>query len=64
MLQHTEVLYTQTVDRLYRQGQKSSTVSVIRIVARDTIDGQIIKALEQKDTTQNAVIDAVKAVLT
>ncbi len=56
-------LYTQTVDRIYRQGQKAASVSVIRIVARDTIDGQIIKALEQKDTTQNAVMDAVKAVL-
>ena len=56
-------LYTQTVDRLFRQGQKADTVSVIHIVARDTIDGRIVKALKDKDNTQSALIDAVKAVL-
>ena len=56
-------LYTQTVDRLYRQGQKSETVSVIHIVTKGTIDERIVKALEAKDYTQSALIDAVKAVL-
>ena len=56
-------LYTQTVDRLFRQGQKSETVSVIHITAKDTIDGRIVKALKDKDDTQGALIDAVKAVL-
>ena len=56
-------LYTQTVDRLYRQGQRSGTVSVIHIAAKDTIDGRIVKALKDKDDTQSALIDAVKAVL-
>ena len=56
-------LYTQTVDRLFRQGQKAETVSVIHIVAKGTIDGRIVKALKDKDNTQSALIDAVKAVL-
>ena len=56
-------LYTQTVDRLFRQGQKSGTVSVIHIVTKGTIDGRIVKALKDKDDTQSALIDAVKAVL-
>jgi SNF2 family DNA or RNA helicase len=56
-------LYTQTVDRLFRQGQKAGTVSVIHIAAKDTIDGRIVRALKDKDDTQSALIDAVKAVL-
>ena len=56
-------LYTQTVDRLFRQGQKAGTVSVIHIMAKDTIDGRIVRALKDKDDTQTALIDAVKAVL-
>lgn len=54
-------LYTQTVDRLFRQGQKSETVSVIHIIAKDTIDGRIVKALKHKDGLQEALIAAVKA---
>ncbi|MCM1343764.1 MAG: DEAD/DEAH box helicase [Lachnospiraceae bacterium] len=53
-------LYQQTVDRLWRQGQKN-TVSVIHIVAAKTIDEQIMRALETKDHTQKALINAVKA---
>ena len=56
-------LYTQTVDRLFRQGQESKMVSVIHIVTKDTIDRRIVKALKDKDNTQAALIDAVKAVL-
>ena len=57
-------LYTQTVDRLFRQGQESETVSVIHIVTKGTIDERIVKALKDKDDTQSALIDAVKAVTT
>ncbi len=53
-------LYQQTVARLWRQGQRN-TVSVIHIIAAKTIDEQIMKALETKDHTQDALIDAVKA---
>ena len=56
-------LYTQTVDRLFRQGQRAETVSVIHIVTKGTIDHRIVKALQMKDNTQTALIDAVKAVL-
>ena len=53
-------LYQQTVARLWRQGQKN-TVSVIHIMTAKTIDDQIMNALETKDHTQSALIDAVKA---
>ena len=53
-------LYQQTVARIWRQGQKN-TVSVIHIITAKTIDEQIMHALETKDHTQKALIDAVKA---
>lgn len=54
-------LYQQTVARLWRQGQASETVVVQHIITKGTIDEQIMKALSEKDTTQAALIDAVKA---
>ena len=54
-------LYQQTVARLWRQGQTANTVVVQHIVAQGTIDNRIIKALSQKEHTQTALIDAVKA---
>jgi len=54
-------LYQQTNARLYRQGQKSSTVVIHHIIAKGTIDELIMKALINKDKTQAALIDAVKA---
>jgi len=56
-------LYQQTVARLYRQGQSEGTVANIHIIAKDTVDERIMKALQEKDCTQSAVIDAVKAEL-
>lgn len=56
-------LYIQTVDRLFRQGQTAETVSVIHIITKDTIDERIMKALTDKDSTQSALIEAVKAEL-
>lgn len=53
-------LYQQTVARLWRQGQTEKTVSVIHIVTDGTVDERILKALEAKDLTQSALIDAVK----
>ena len=53
-------LYQQTVARLWRQGQTEKTVSVIYIVTDGTVDERILKALEAKDLTQSALIDAVK----
>jgi Superfamily II DNA/RNA helicases, SNF2 family len=52
-------LYQQTNARLWRQGQKD-TVIIHHIVAKNTIDEQVMKALKRKDKTQTALIDAVK----
>lgn len=54
-------LYQQTIARLWRQGQTANTVVVQHIVTKGTIDERILKALSQKDNTQSALIDAVKA---
>lgn len=54
-------LYQQTVARLWRQGQQSGTVVVQHIITADTIDERVMKALQQKDRTQSALIEAVKA---
>lgn len=54
-------LYQQTVARLWRQGQTENTVVIQHIVTAGTIDERILKALEQKDNIQSALIDAVKA---
>lgn len=54
-------LYQQTVARLWRQGQTAGTVIVEHIITAGTIDERVMKALELKDNTQSALIDAVKA---
>ena len=54
-------LYLQTNARLWRQGQKSKTVVIHHIITKGTIDERIMKALRTKETTQDALMDAVKA---
>lgn len=54
-------LYQQCVCRLYRQGQTEGTVTIIHLITQGTVDEKIMKALSQKDTTQSALIEAVKA---
>ena len=54
-------LYQQTVARLWRQGQTSRTIIVQHIVTKGTIDERILKSLEKKDSSQAALIEAVKA---
>ena len=54
-------LYSQTNARLWRQGQTAETVVVMHIVTAGTIDEDILAALQRKDKTQTALIDAVKA---
>ena len=54
-------LYQQTNARLWRQGQTADTVIIQNIIAKDTIDEQIIKALKTKDTTQAARLNQVHA---
>lgn len=54
-------LYSQTNARLWRQGQHAETVVLQHIVTEDTIDKRILKALTEKDNTQQSLINAVKA---
>ena len=56
-------MYQQTNARLWRQGQKE-VVTIHHILTRDTVDEDVLKALEKKDTTQQNLIVAVKAHLT
>ena len=53
-------LYEQLNARLWRQGQTSETVVIHHIIAENTIDENIMRALRTKDKTQSALIDAVK----
>lgn len=53
-------LYQQTNARLHRQGQKD-TVVIRHIIAKSTIDEDVMKTLRKKEKTQNALINAVRA---
>ena len=53
-------LYQQANARLHRQGQ-NETVIIHHIIAKDTIDERVMKALEAKSTSQSALIEAVRA---
>ncbi len=53
-------LYQQTNARLWRQGQQD-TVVIHHIIAKNTIDEDVMKALKLKDKTQSDLIEAVKA---
>ncbi|NCD08085.1 MAG: DEAD/DEAH box helicase [Negativicutes bacterium] len=55
-------LYQQTNARLWRQGQKE-TVVVHHIIAKNTIDENVMAALAKKNTGQTALLRAVKAKL-
>ena len=53
-------LYQQTNARLWRQGQ-NNTVVIHHIIAKDTIDEDVMAALSKKGIIQSALIDSVKA---
>ena len=55
-------LYQQTNARLYRQGQ-TDTVIIHHLIAKETMDERVMDALNKKNNTQSALIDAVKATL-
>lgn len=48
--------------RLYRQGQKQSVI-IHRLIAKGTMDEQVIKSQAKKHSTQEVLMDAVKAVI-
>jgi len=56
-------LYQQTIARIYRQGQIKPVV-VEHLVVKDSIEERVMSALTSKQTTQDALLDAVKAELT
>lgn len=51
--------YDQAVARIYRQGQKSETVFVYHIVAKDTKDEEVMEALIAKDDRQQKFLKAL-----
>jgi SNF2 family DNA or RNA helicase len=53
-------LYTQTIDRVYRQGTKAKTVFVHRLLARNTVDVAVSRALRSKERTQDALMMALR----
>lgn len=52
-------LYQQANARIYRQGQKQN-VTIYQIVARGTVDEDMLDALEHKNITQKALIEALR----
>lgn len=53
-------LYQQFNARLHRQGQKKSVI-IHHLVAANTIDQDVVKALQGKITTERGLLEAVKA---
>ncbi|WP_124054629.1 DEAD/DEAH box helicase [Arcanobacterium ihumii] len=51
-------LYQQTNARLYRQGQ-TEPATITHLVTEGTLDEAVLRALDAKDATQTALIDAV-----
>lgn len=52
-------LYLQANARLHRQGQ-TETVRIYHLVAKGTVDEDIMKSLEQKDVSQKTLIEGLK----
>ncbi|QGP41346.1 DNA phosphorothioation system restriction enzyme (plasmid) [Piscirickettsia salmonis] len=52
-------LYLQFNARLYRQGQ-TKPVFIHHIVTKDSVDQSVIESLQNKDQTQQALLDALK----
>lgn len=53
-------LYRQFMKRLHRSGQKADRVFLHRILAKGTMDENLIKVLTQRGVTQDAITDAVR----
>jgi SNF2 family DNA or RNA helicase len=59
-LTHSLELYRQFVKRLHRSGQAADRVFLHRIMAKGTVDEDILPALLVKGTTQDRISDAVR----
>ncbi len=53
-------LYQQFIARLHRQGQPESVVHLYRILAKDTADESVVASLEGNNTSQRALLDALR----
>lgn len=53
-------LYDQFNRRLWRQGSKADRVRIHLILAKDTVDIDVVRALRHKGKTQDALIEALK----
>lgn len=49
--------------RLFCQSQWEDTVVIIRIVTKGTMDGEVLKALTEKEKVQDRLIEAVRVEL-
>ena len=52
-------LYQQANARLYRQGQEKPVI-IHHLIAEGTVDEQVMRALQHKDTSQSALLAALK----
>lgn len=52
--------FQQTVGRLERQGQPEPNVFVYFLVARGTVDARVVRVLQSKEATQEALLDALR----
>ena len=53
-------LYQQANARLHRQGQKE-TVIIHHLIAKGTVDEDVMEVLEDKESNQDALLESVKA---
>lgn len=53
-------LYQQANARLHRQGQ-TKTVIINHIIAKNTVDEDVMKALNNKEVNQNVLLESIKA---
>ena len=53
-------LYSQANARLYRQGQKQNVI-IHHLVAKNTMDEDVMRVLENKEAGQEALLNAIKA---
>jgi SNF2 family DNA or RNA helicase len=56
-------LYQQFNARLYRQGQQSKSVHIFRLIVERTLDEKVIQSLDRKESMQESLLEAVKAVV-
>lgn len=52
--------YDQAIARVYRQGQQSEHVYIYHIMAKDTLDGKVLRVLNKKDKTQQDLLSALR----